>query len=123
MTPAQLFQHIAQVVPSFAPVLSEHLQDYDELLAHVLMSDLLRFVGARIDQRGQTAVEVATILGILEYEVLMGDADTVNAIAVSFLENLEAEPFFSKLYARLGPNLLAAHAPFAWPASGTKNAV
>ena len=123
MAPAQLFQHIVQVVPSFAPALSEHLQDNGELLPHVLMSDLLRFVGARIDQHGQTAVEVAVILDTLEDEVLGGDADTVNAIAVSFLENLEAEPFFSKLYARLGPKLRAAHAPFAWPPSGTKNAV
>ena len=123
MAPAQLFQHIAEVVPSFAPVLSEHLQDNSELLPHVLMSDLLRFVGARIDQHGQIADEVATILDILEDEVSGDDADTVNAIAVSFLENIEAEPFFSKLYARLGPKLRATHAPFAWPPSGRKNAV
>jgi len=122
MAPAQLFQHIAQAVPSFAPVLSEHLQDNGELLPHVLMSDLLRFVGARIDQHGQIANEVVTILDTLEHEIAGEDADTVNAIAVSFLENLEAEQFFSKLYACLGPKLRAAHAPFAWPPSGTKNA-
>ena len=123
MSPAQLFQHISRAVPSFTPVLAEHLHDNGELLAHVLMGDLLRFVGARIGQSGQAAIEVGAILDTLEHEVSGDDADTVNAIAVSFLENLEAEPFFSKLYARLGPKLRAAHAPFAWPPSGTKNAV
>ncbi|MEQ1802210.1 MAG: hypothetical protein ABL989_09835 [Gammaproteobacteria bacterium] len=118
MSPAQLFQHIAQAVPSFAPVLSEHLHDNGELLPHVLMGDLLCFVGARIEQRGQTAIEVAEILNTLECEVSGDNADTANAIAVSFLENLEAEPFFSTLYARLGPKLRAAHTHIAWPASG-----
>lgn len=123
MSPAQLFQHVAQAVPSFAPVLSEHMQDYGELLPHILMSDLLRFVGSRIEQNRQATVEVVTILDALEREVSGDDADTVNTIAVSFLENLEAEPFFSKLYALLGPGLREVHAPFAWPASATRNTV
>ena len=123
MTPSQLFSHISQAVPSFAPVLAEHLHDNGELLPHPLMSELLRFVGAQLNQPGHTPVEVLTILGILEAEVSGGDADTENAIAVSFLEDLEAAPFFSDLYALLGPKLLQAHAPFAWHPSHSQNAV
>ena len=44
MKPAELFEEIVRVAPSFATVRRAHIEDYGELLAHVLMGDLLRFV-------------------------------------------------------------------------------
>jgi len=109
MSPAQLFRQAIGIAPSFEPVLAEHLSDNDgELLPHLLMGDLLRFVGARVGKQANDSVEVVLLLDLLEREVAGGNADTENVIAVSFLEDLEAEEFFPALYPLLGPRLRAA---------------
>jgi len=122
MSPDQLFQRVAEIAPSFAAVQAEHLRDNGELLNHVLMGDLLRFLGARVGQQERTPSEVVAILELLESAVGEGNADTENLIAVSFLENLEAEGFFSSLFGLLGPQLRAAHTPFVWQQPPSQNA-
>jgi hypothetical protein len=123
MSPQQLFERIVQVAPSFASVEAEHLRDNGALLPHVLMGDLLRFVGEHIGRaQHQPQPEVLAVLELLEAEVAGGNAEAQNLIAVSFLEHLEAEPFFHGLYALFGPRLRAAHAAFAWQRSPSQNA-
>ena len=123
MSPAKLFERVVQVAPQFAPVLDEHLRDYDAILPHVLMPSLLGFIGARIvGPEAPVDATVVRLLELLEAEVVGEDPDTQNLIAVSFLENLEAEPFFGQLYPMLGPNLRAAHSPFAWRRQPNPNA-
>jgi hypothetical protein len=115
MLPAQLFEHAAQAAPEFAPIVAEHLRDNDELLPHVLMAELLRFVGQLLERTDeQAATQCGAILGILEREVEGESQETRDLIALSFLEHLEAEAFFKALYALLGPRTRAAHARFAW---------
>lgn len=115
MSPSSLYERVVKVAPEFAPVLAEHLVDNGELLPHVLMPRLLAFIGARLSvQSGAVDPATLDILRLLESEVTGNDAETQNVIVVSFLENLEAESFFNQLYPLLGPNLRAAHAPFAW---------
>jgi hypothetical protein len=107
MTPDQLF----------ARVHAEHMRDNGALLPHALMAALLRFVGSRV-----CSSEALAILELLESGVSGGNGETENLIAVSFLEHLEAEEFFTELYAQLGPKLRAAHAPFAWQPPPSQNA-
>lgn len=119
MTPADLFSEIERRVPKFAAIAREHHSDNDELLAHVLMYDLLQFVGRHfcgVPKPGEapTEEEVDSILFLLEGEVVGGDEATENAIAVSFVEDLEAEPFFTDLLDRFGPNLRAQHQRLRW---------
>ena len=52
MKPQAFFENICGVAPGFRAVMAEHLKDNDELLAHVLMADLLRYVGARVGVPG-----------------------------------------------------------------------
>jgi hypothetical protein len=123
MSPHQLFDRIVQVAPSFASVAAEHFHNNGELLPHLLMGDLVRFVGEHIGRAPhQAQPEVLAVLELLETEVAGGNAETQNLIGVSFLEHLEAEPFFHGLYTLLGPRLRAEHAAFAWQRSPPQNA-
>ena len=124
MTPPELFAEVATRAPSFNFFVEEHLRDHDGLLPHLLMSDLLRFVGSHYVPLSHTqavpptAAEVREILAILDREVVGGDPATENAIAVSFVENLEAEPFFAPLLGAFGPNLRRQHGNMAWSNAG-----
>ena len=72
------------------------------------MADLLRYVGARIGVSG-TDKELKLILGVLDEALRVADPETENAIAVSFVEHIETEPFFKQLEPLLGPRLRAEH--------------
>ena len=52
-----------------------------------------------------TASEVAGISALLDRELTAHSDATENAIAVSFLEHLNVEPFFAQLWPLLGPAL------------------
>ena len=108
MKPDAMFQRICSVAPGFKAVMAEHLQDNDELLSHLLTADLLRYVGARVGNL-QATEEVRHILGVLEEAFLSKDPDTENAIAVSFIEHIDTEPFFQQLEPLLGPALRAEY--------------
>jgi hypothetical protein len=115
MSPASVFEHAVEIAPEFGPVLEEHLRDNSELLPHVLMPSLLTFIGGRLTEQDQSVdPKVVALLELLELEVAGDNSDTQNLIAVSFLENMEAEPFFEQLFPLLGPKLRAAHTPLAW---------
>ena len=108
MKPEAMFQRICDVAPGFKAVLAEHLRDNDELLSHLLTADLLRYVGARVGNR-QGMEEVRRILEVLEEAFRSKDPDTENAIAVSFIEHIDTEPFFHQLEPLLGPALRAEY--------------
>lgn len=42
----QFFTKIVEVAPEFQDCVDEHLADHEELLTHVLMGDLSRFVAS-----------------------------------------------------------------------------
>lgn len=108
MSPTQLFAEVEKISPGFRPVLAEHLSDYGELLAHVLMADLLRYVGSHLESAEDSSgggTEIQAILAVLDSGIVSGNDATVNAIAVSFCEHIESEPFFFRLRPLLGPGL------------------
>jgi hypothetical protein len=87
--------HLVQEVPELLPAYEEHLRDYDELLPHVFMGDVTRFV---IDayQRASTATGDARhwsqvldrLMALLEAAAASSDIMLVNLVTVSFCENL-----------------------------------
>jgi hypothetical protein len=107
MSPSELFDSIVAVAPPFQAVRREHLVDNDDqLLPHLLMSDLLRYLGSGIT-RGVDRAEIVAILNVLDEALASGNSETENAIAVSFVEHLEGEPFLAELDPLLGPHLKA----------------
>lgn len=112
MNPPELFRHIAQVIPAFRPILEDHLQNFQPLLAHILMTELLHLVGSAFETPKDSAStpaisleEAQKILSLLDEGMLKKDPATENAIGVSFIEGIEERSFFSALEPWLGPEL------------------
>lgn len=105
MTPAALFAQVEAVAPSFGAVAKEHLEDNGELLPHLLMADLLRYVGASLSSSGESLAsqsEILAVLAVLDAAAASGNEETENVVAVSFCEGTESESFFPKLQPLLG---------------------
>jgi hypothetical protein len=94
--------------PMLATVHAEHLADNDELLPHLFMADVTRWLAAN----GPSSKVIQTLETYLE----RGDADVRNVIEVSFLENLERDdPTHQRIRAALAPRLRASLAAMeAW---------
>jgi hypothetical protein len=108
MSPVELFAEVERVSPGFGRVAAEHLADNDELLPHLLMADLLRYVGSHFQDTEAvrpSRAEVQAVLAILDAAIVSGNEETVNVIAVSFCEHIETESFFRMLRPLLGIGL------------------
>lgn len=108
MSPSELFQRVVTVAPGFDAVLKEHIKDNNELLPHVLMADLLRYVGRKLSTK-ESLSEVKAILSLLELALGSRNPETENAIAVSFIEHITTEPFYPALQPMFGPRMRAEH--------------
>ncbi len=113
MNSEELFSKVIAVCPAFEALWDEHLADNHELLDHLLMADLGRFVAAFFTGQPEpiggapSESEVRAIMGVLDSALANGDESTVNCVAVSFVEYLWDEPYYGRLEPMLGPNLLA----------------
>ena len=93
--------------------MDEHLNDHQELLPHVLMADCERFIASYFTGPSSIAGgvpsedELGQVLSVLETAMIEGDDETQNVIAVSFVEHLWMEPYYSAVRAFLGPALRA----------------
>lgn len=65
-------------------VYDEHIQDFDELLSHIFLADVTRYVLA-------AKPESREIVQTLENVFAGGDDAVENLIQVSFVENIETE--------------------------------
>jgi hypothetical protein len=109
----ELFDGVASCSPGFAAVMREHIADNDGLLPHLLMGDLLLFVGARAAY-SDCHEELVSIFRLLDEAFVGGDAETENAIAVSFIEDIDAEPFLTNIEPYFGPALKAEYVRARW---------
>ncbi|SRR2546425_1908128 len=113
MKPDALFDQIVQAAPSFETVRIDHVSFHHELLSHVLIADLLRFLQSRFsgdlieNAQPPTPTETHNVFQILDRGLVEGDYATQNAIAVSFVEGIWGEPYFEQLKPFMGPNLSA----------------
>jgi hypothetical protein len=100
--------------PGLAPLLEEHLNDYDELLSHVLFGEVTRYaadLARRSEQDPDADAELLRLLEDLDQAILPeGEDDPVdNVVWVSFVENASTdadEPLRTRL--RSFPNLARA---------------
>jgi len=81
---------LTAAVPESDDLVAEHLADNDELLLHLLMSDLLRMT-VRTFQEGQLEV-TDRLLAFVNQCLRDGDGDVVNAVSVSFVEHFGVHP-------------------------------
>lgn len=87
--------------PALASVLDAHLAAYEELLPHVFVGDLTRWLTAHGPQ--------PQVLRILDEAVASESADVRGLVYMSFLEHLEArEPLDQRIVTSLPPRLRAA---------------
>lgn len=86
MTRGRFLVTLLAEVPEIAPLVAAHLDDQEgELLLHLLMADLRRFL---IDAwQRQDDDLVGRGLGLLDTALTAGDEYVENAVAVSFVED------------------------------------
>jgi hypothetical protein len=72
-------------VPDLRQLILEHLEDNDEILLHVLTTELRRHATGAFD--AGRSPELFRLLGVLNAALMEGDDDVENAIAVSFVED------------------------------------
>ncbi len=102
------------VVPELAPVYAGHIDDYDDVMPHVLMGDVTRFAitlhGAA--KEDLVAAEVlGRLLALLERGLVEGAESVKEPVGASFVENLhQADAEYAAIVDRLGPTLTAAAA-------------
>lgn len=91
--------------PSLLPLLQEHIDTYDQVLPHVFLGELTRWIEDRY-QADPDDLQLTTALGYIdEYFAAAGPKDG-ELIAASFLENLPhaGEPG-AEIRDALGPSL------------------
>src|SRR5688572_28714566 len=85
---------LAQAVPALAPLLSEHIAFYKEILPHVFMYDVALETVAALHSvdRGQalalSAGDARAVLQIAEDAMAASDPEVTNVVQISFLDNL-----------------------------------
>jgi len=98
-----LVDQLAQDVPGLAPMLAEHLADYDEVLPHVFFGELTPFlIGLKNGSDADRAV-LMKALSMLEEAWIRGHEDVTNVIAVSFIENLQGRGELRAMQEFFGP--------------------
>ena len=108
MTVRELFSKIIDAAPGFKRTMEEHLSDNDELLSHLLMADCGLFVASyftgekRIASDPPSVVELRNVLAIIDAALAEGDEEAQNVVAVSFVECLWLEPYYTDLCPFLG---------------------
>ena len=90
-----------EAVPSLTAIIDEHEEFFDEVLPHIVMSDITRWSDQRLRERGPDA-EVSCLLELLEIGMRDRGDEIAELVHVSFLENLPDETPVLEL---LGPNL------------------
>ncbi|MEK6747633.1 MAG: hypothetical protein AABY83_00315 [Pseudomonadota bacterium] len=106
MDAGELFiERLLRVAPELKGAYEEHLVDNDMLLPHVFMGDVTRFVVAAAEG-GNDRVVVQRILDYFEIELKAGEAESLELIRASFVENLTGEStVVNKLKPMMGTGL------------------
>jgi hypothetical protein len=110
MTVEVFLNELLKKVPELTSVYDEHLYDYEELLPHVLMAEITRFIvklaNKVIKNKKDDNLKLSVILDHFENALNEGNEELTNIIVVSFLENLETDiPAYSFLKSQFGKEL------------------
>lgn len=107
MRHGELFiERLLGVAPELKEMYDEHVADNDVLLSHVFMGSVTRFVIASARDVDSLSV-VQRLLDYFESQLVGGDAESIDLIRASFVENLIGEQMVvNKLKPMMGPALL-----------------
>jgi hypothetical protein len=89
MTAIAFCYYLAERIPDIETLLSEHVANYDEVLPHVFMGDVTRYVLEDRPNRADVVKE-------LEAAFIDQGPEVEELIAVSFVENLVTEDELKK---------------------------
>jgi len=106
LTGGQFVVGLVVAVPEASGVIPEHLDDYDPLLLHLLAADLLRFTVAAWENGDRDLASRS--LAFVDLALREGDEQVVNAICVSFVENVGAGAGETPAFIASWPDALAA---------------
>jgi hypothetical protein len=97
-------------IPGFAGIHDEHLRDYDEVLPHVLLGELVRFLSDEVRKYGEGGAALKEAMALLEQGMGSADAKLQELVAVSFIENLDPrDESFQAIRKLFGPHLEAQY--------------
>jgi hypothetical protein len=113
MTCASFIDELASAVPQVEELRAEHVAEYEELLAHVLMGDVSRFTLELYNQSRADGPDARTaratleiLFNVIERAAESGSGDVQDVVGASFLENIEEELLtYEELRSFLGPAL------------------
>lgn len=105
-------EHLVSAVPQLKPLHDEHRADYHEVLPHVFLGDVARYVTQEFRSEGdsdlrRTSRDAAVkVLRVLEEATAAGDPDVLELVSVSFLENINWESAEGRsIHSAMGPEL------------------
>jgi hypothetical protein len=112
-SPKYFVEELVGEIPSLASLLEEHVREFEEMLPHVFMGELTRYVlQLHNDSSGSTNIQgqsrLRQILDRLEAGFAHGEDAVKELIGVSFLENLTGEEGRETLRSLLGPRMSEA---------------
>ncbi|MBO9557064.1 MAG: hypothetical protein J7515_00580 [Caulobacter sp.] len=105
MDSVALVHLLARQVPSLAPLLTEHVATYDELLPHVFFGELTPWLIALKDGAAADHAVLAATLSLLEDAWKVGDDSVRDVISISFIENLQGRGQLRAMQPHFGPAL------------------
>jgi hypothetical protein len=104
-TQVEFIEELLQVEPALKAVFGAHICDNDEVLPHVFMGDVTRFIIAAAERKNADSM-LPKLINFLEVQLATGGDEIENLISVSFIENLTGEvEAISVLIPMMGPCL------------------
>ncbi|MDQ3026754.1 MAG: hypothetical protein M3R58_09670 [Pseudomonadota bacterium] len=112
VTNVELVERLCTDSPALREMRRRHVRNFDVLIPHVFMADVLAHVGSLFRMGipladAPSLNDVRAVLASLEEGMKRGDRETRNVIALSFVSDGETEPFFPHLKPMLGTKLMA----------------
>jgi hypothetical protein len=106
LTFENFLEQLRAAVLGFDRVYDEHVADHGEVLSHVLLGDLVRFLSAEVEVGGGENDVLKQAMSLLERGMRSQDPRVQELVAVSFLENLDPrDPSFPAIRSLFGPSL------------------
>jgi hypothetical protein len=97
---------LREQIPGFDRIYDEHVHDNDDVLPHLLLGDLVRFLSDEVHRYGDGCAALGPAMDLLEQGMTSTDPKVQELVAVSFLENLDPQdPSFPAIARLFGPGL------------------
>ncbi len=84
---SEFVRQLAETSPRVAALVRAHTDEHDEVLLHLLVGDIRRWAVAAF-YNGEDVVAVAAVLRLFDNALTKGDEYAVNAVAISFVEDV-----------------------------------